>query len=51
MFGFAVPDFIQVTPGWPATDQEDFAPIEDSYHFFHLSELVQNKDAPTWRHC
>jgi hypothetical protein len=44
--GLPVPDFIPMTPGWPATDQ-DFAPVlEDSYHFFYLSELIQNKDAP-----
>jgi hypothetical protein len=45
--GLPVPDFIPMdTPGRPAT-QEDFQPlIDDSYHFFYLSELLQNKDAP-----
>lgn len=44
--GLPVPDFIPMTPGWPAT-QQDFVPvIEDSYHFFYLSELVHNVDAP-----
>jgi hypothetical protein len=44
--GLPVPDFIPMTPGWPATDQ-DFVPvIEDSYHFFYLSELLGNEEAP-----
>lgn len=44
--GLPVPDFIPMTPGWPATE-EDFVPvIEDSYHFFYLSELLHNDDAP-----
>ena len=44
--GLPVPDFIPMTPGWPATDA-DFAPVlEDSYHFFYLSELLHNDEAP-----
>jgi len=44
--GLPVPDFIPMTPGWPATDA-DLAPVlEDSYHFFYLSELLHNEDAP-----
>jgi hypothetical protein len=45
--GLPVPDFIPMDiPGWPAT-QEDLQPvIDDSYHFFYLSELLHNKDAP-----
>ena len=44
--GLPVPDFIPMTPGWPATE-EDFVPVlEDSYHFFYLSEFLGNHDAP-----
>ena len=33
-------------PGWPVSS-EDLAPaLEDSYHFFYLSELLNNEDAP-----
>ncbi len=46
MNGLPVPDFIPMTPGWPATDA-DLAPVlEDSYHFFYLSELLHNDAAP-----
>lgn len=44
--GLPVPDFVPMSPGWPASDA-DFVPvIEDSYHFFYLSELLHNEDAP-----
>lgn len=44
--GLPVPDFIPMTPGWPTTDA-DFVPVlEDSYHFFYLSELLHNEHAP-----
>ena len=44
--GFPVPDFIPMTPGWPATEEEFVPVLEDSYHFFYLSELLGNQDAP-----
>jgi len=45
--GFPVPEFLPLTPGWPVSDQ-DLAPVlEDSYHFFYLSDLLQNPDAPS----
>lgn len=46
--GLPVPDGLvpMNTPGWPASP-EDFQPvIDDSYHFFYLSEILGNKDAP-----
>ena len=44
--GLFVPDFIPMVPGWPVSDS-DLAPVlEDSYHFFYLSDLLQNPDAP-----
>jgi hypothetical protein len=44
--GIYVPDFIPLVPGWPPSDA-DLAPVlEDSNHFFYLSELLKNADAP-----
>ncbi len=44
--GLPVPDFIPMVPGWPVSDS-DLAPVlEDSYHFFYLSDLLNNPDAP-----
>lgn len=44
--GLPVPDFIPMVPGWPVSDS-DLAPVlEDSYHFFYLSDLLGNPDAP-----
>jgi hypothetical protein len=44
--GLPIPDFIPMVPGWPVSDS-DLAPVlEDSFHFFYLSELLQNPDAP-----
>lgn len=44
--GLPVPEFVPMTPGWPASEQ-DFQPvIEDSFHFFYLSELLGNESAP-----
>ena len=44
--GLPVPDFIPMVPGWPVSDA-DLAPVlEDSFHFFYLSDLLQNPDAP-----
>ena len=45
-YGLPVPDFIPLIPGWPANDADFQDVIEDSYHFFYLSELLQNQDAP-----
>eukprot|EP00429_Kryptoperidinium_foliaceum_P025911 CAMPEP_0176152906 /NCGR_PEP_ID=MMETSP0120_2-20121206/78099_1 /TAXON_ID=160619 /ORGANISM="Kryptoperidinium foliaceum, Strain CCMP 1326" /LENGTH=311 /DNA_ID=CAMNT_0017489931 /DNA_START=54 /DNA_END=986 /DNA_ORIENTATION=+ len=45
-YGLPVPGFVPLKPGWPASDA-DFQPVlEDSYHFFYLSELLNNADAP-----
>ena len=44
--GLPVPDFIPLVPGWPPSDADLQPVIEDSYHFFYLSELLQNVDAP-----
>lgn len=44
--GLPVPAFIPMTPGWPAGDADFASVIEDSYHFFYLSELLGNADAP-----
>ena len=44
--GLPVPEFIPMVPGWPVSDA-DLAPVlEDSFHFFYLSDLLQNPDAP-----
>lgn len=42
-----VPDFIPLVPGWPPSDQDLQPVLEDSFHFFYLSELLQNADAPS----
>ncbi|CAB9513290.1 expressed unknown protein [Seminavis robusta] len=42
----AVPDFIPLVPGWPPSDQDLQPVMEDAFHFFYLSELLQNSDAP-----
>jgi hypothetical protein len=41
-----VPDFVPLVPGWPPSDQDLQPVIEDSFHFFYLSELLHNQDAP-----
>jgi len=44
--GLPIPECIPMVPGWPVSDS-DLAPVlEDSFHFFYLSELLRNPDAP-----
>jgi hypothetical protein len=45
--GWPVPEWLPLTPGWPPSS-EDLTPVlEDSVHFFYLSELIHN-DAATY---
>jgi len=41
-----IPDFLPMVPGWPPTEQDLQGPLEDFPHFFYLSELIGNTDAP-----
>lgn len=41
-----IPDFLPMTPGWPPSQDDLQGPIDDAYHFFYLSELIGNDDAP-----
>ena len=41
-----IPEFIPMVPGWPVSTEELQPAIEDSYHFFYLSDILQNEDAP-----
>jgi len=41
-----VPDAIPLVPGWPPSETDLQPVIEDSFHFFYLSELLQNSEAP-----
>jgi hypothetical protein len=44
--GLPIPDFIPMVPGWPVSES-DLAPVlEDSFHFFYISKLLHNPDAP-----
>lgn len=39
--GFPVPSFISLTPGWPPSDLDLAPAVEDSIHFFYLSDLLE----------
>ena len=41
-----IPEFIPMIPGWPVSTEELQPAIEDSYHFFYLSDILQTNDAP-----
>ena len=42
--GPGIPDFLPLSPGWPPSE-EDLKPVlEDSQHFFYLSELLGKTD-------
>lgn len=41
-----VPDFLPMIPGWPPSEADLQGPLDDAYHFFYLSELIGNEDAP-----
>lgn len=44
--GLPVPDFIPMVPGWPPSPEDLQGPLDDAPHFFYLSELLDNPDAP-----
>lgn len=44
-FGFPVPDFIPLTPGWPPSEADLAPAMEDSMHFFYLSDLLDASGA------
>jgi len=39
--GLPVPSFIPMVPGWPPSDQDLVPVIEDSVHFFYISDALQ----------
>ena len=41
-----IPGGIPLVPGWPPSEHDLQPVIEDSYHFFYLSELLRNEAAP-----
>jgi hypothetical protein len=41
-----VPDILPLHPGWPPSDADLQPVLEDSFHFFYLSDLIGNEDAP-----
>jgi hypothetical protein len=38
--GLPLPDFIPMIPGWPPSDQDLVPVIEDSVHFFYISDAL-----------
>lgn len=41
-----VPEWLPLIPGWPPSDADLKPVLEDSQHFFYLSELLGKEDAP-----
>lgn len=40
--GLPVPSFVPMAPGWPASDQDLVPVIEDSVHFFYISDFLNS---------
>jgi len=40
--GLPVPAFIPMVPGWPPSDQDLVPVIEDSIHFFYISDILNS---------